>query len=326
MLAAKFPGRGVIEMIDVPIPTPEIGEVLIKVAYCGVCGSERKVFRNGINVIPGHEVSGTVVDANGTEVPEGTRIAGYLPLYCGVCRFCVSGNTNRCSNRGGLLGWSHPWDGGYAEYMRMPARNALPLDDAIGLDSGVLLLDTIGTAFHAIRLASTSESDRALVVGCGPLGLGVVAGLGAFGVQCYAADLYPERMAAAEALGAIPVEARDAGDLENINLIIEVTGRPDNIRRSIKQVDSGGKVVLVGEWEDSWEFEAGGAIILKDFHLIRSWYFPLLEFEENQRMILDGAIDPTKLFSHAFPLVELPEAFELFLSGSSRKILVGPGD
>jgi 2-desacetyl-2-hydroxyethyl bacteriochlorophyllide A dehydrogenase len=326
MLAAKFPGESVINITEMPIPSPESGDVLLKVAYCGVCGSERKVYRRGIDVVPGHEVSGIVVDSNGTAVPEGARIAVYLPVTCGKCRFCRSGHTNRCANRGGLLGWGAPWDGGYAEYMRVPAKNALSLNDAVGLDAGVLLLDTIGTAFHAIRQASISKSDRALVVGCGPLGLGVVAGLQAFGVgELFATDLYPARLEAAKDLGAVPVAADEAGDLEEINLIIEVTGRPENIRRSIKQVDSGGKVVLVGEWEDSWEFEAGGAVLLKDFHLIRSWYFPIFEFEENQQMILDGTIDIEKLISHRFALSDLPTAFELFFSGDSRKILVGPG-
>ena len=211
--------------------------------------------------------------------------------------------------------------------MRVPSKNALLLDDEVGLDAGVLLLDTIGTAFHAIRQASVTQSDRALVVGCGPLGLGVIAGLKAFGVgEYFATDLYSERLSAAEDLGAVAVPADRAGELENISLIIEVTGRPENIRRSIRQVDSGGKVVLVGEWEEPWEFEAGGGVILKDFHLIRSWYFPALEFEENQRMILDGAVDPAKLISHTFALSDLPAAFELFLSGASRKILVGRGN
>ena len=313
-------------MVDVPIPEPGRDEVLVKVAYCGVCGSERKVHKNGIEVIPGHEVSGIVVDSNGTDVPEGARIAAYLPVHCGTCRFCLSGYTNRCVDRNGLLGWSPPWDGGYAEYMRIPSRNALPLDDAVGLDDGVLLLDTIGTAFHAIRQASVTQSDRVLVIGCGPLGLGVVAGLRAFGVGTYyATDLYTTRLSAAEDLGAVPVPADRAGELEDISLIIEVTGRSENIRRSIRQVDSGGKVVLVGEWEAPWEFETGGQVILKDFHLIRSWYFPTLEFDANQKMILGGEIDTRKLISHTFPLNELPTAFDLFLSGDSRKILVGSG-
>lgn len=73
MRAARFHGGEKIEIIDSPMPTLESGEVLMKVAYCGLCGSEKRGYRDGVDLIPGHEVSGTIVDANGTDVAVGTR-------------------------------------------------------------------------------------------------------------------------------------------------------------------------------------------------------------------------------------------------------------
>ena len=174
MRAAYFRGNQVIELVDVPRPELKPGEVLIKVAANGVCGSDRKILRGGFGLIPGHEVSGTVVEVTpGCETPVGARVAVYIPRHCGECVYCQAGRGNLCPHKPGLLGWST--DGGYAEYMALPDRNALRLDDRISLDQGVLLLDTLGTSSHGLRLARAAEAETALVIGAGPVGMGAVA-------------------------------------------------------------------------------------------------------------------------------------------------------
>jgi threonine dehydrogenase-like Zn-dependent dehydrogenase len=304
------------------VPTPAPGEVLLQVTYCGLCGSDRKPYHQGTALTPGHEVSGTVVDANGCAVPVGTRAAAYLSVFCGVCRYCQKGLTNLCLNRRGLLGWSAPWHGGYAEYMAVPAQDILPLDPQMGLDAGVLLLDTIGTAWHSLRLARAADSRRALVIGCGPLGLGVVAGLRAFGVpEVFASDLVPLRLDAAQELGAAPVSSQKVSQLADIDLVVEVVGNPATIMQAIKLVAPQGQVIMLGECWENWPFEPTGETMLKDYSLIRSWYFPISEFAENQQMLLDGCVDPQQIISHIFPLTELDRAFKLFMSGETRKVL-----
>lgn len=322
MRAARFLGEGRIEITDQPMPTPASEEVLLKVAYCGLCGSDRRPYREGFPLIPGHEVSGTVVDANGCNIAVGTEAVAYLSVYCGDCTYCRKGLTNLCLHRQGLLGWSAPWNGGYAEYMAVPAKDIVPLDPAIGLDVAVLLLDTIGTAWHSLRLARVTESSRVLVMGCGPLGLGAVAGLQAFGVKDYfASDLVPTRRAAAEEFGAravMPDEVRGIGDLD---VIIEAVGHPALINEAVQVIAPQGTVVMLGEAWQPWQFQPTGDSMLKDYALIRSWYFPLSEFAENQRMLVDGIVDGKRLISHTFALEALPEAFRHFLSGETRKVL-----
>lgn len=328
MRAARFLGNGHIELVEAPMPQPAPGEVLFKVAYCGLCGSDRRPYRNGYPLIPGHEVTGVVVDGNGCAVPVGTRAAAYLSVFCGQCRYCRQGLTNNCLHRKGLLGWSEPWHGGYAEYMAVPAQDIIPLHPNIGLDAGVLLLDTIGTAWHSLRLASASQAQRALVIGCGPLGLGAVADLVALGVpEVYASDLFAARLAAAEDLGARPVAPAEVPALKerDLDLVVEVVGAPKTILQAIRIVAPQGRVVMLGEAWDQWQFEPDGDTMLKDYSLIRSWYFPIAEFAENQRMLLEGKVDPRKLISHVFPLEKLGEAFELFLGGSTRKVLAQAG-
>jgi 2-desacetyl-2-hydroxyethyl bacteriochlorophyllide A dehydrogenase len=322
MRAARFCGDSRIEIVDLPMPTPASGEVLLKVAYCGLCGSDRRLYHRGTTLTPGHEVSGTVVDANGCAVPVGTRAAAYLSVFCGVCKYCQQGLTNLCLNRRGMLGGSAPWSGGYAEYMAVPAHDILPLDSRVGLDAAVLLLDTIGTAWHSLRLARATESRRALVIGCGPLGLGVVAGLRAFGIpEIYASDLIPMRRDAAQELGAAPITPDQVSQLHDVDLIVEVAGKPATIMQAIRLVAPQGKVIMLGECWEKWPFEPSGETMLKDYSLIRSWYFPISEFAVNQEMLLNGHMDPRQIISHVFPLAELDYAFKLFMSGETRKVL-----
>jgi 2-desacetyl-2-hydroxyethyl bacteriochlorophyllide A dehydrogenase len=326
MLAARFRGNGVIEMGEEPEPRPAPGEVLLRVAWCGLCGSDKRPWREGFPLIPGHEVSGVVVDANGTDVPEGTRAVAYLNVFCGECRYCLAGETNRCLRSRGLLGWSAPWNGGYAEYMAVPASDVLPVDDAVGMDAAVLLLDTIGTAWHGLRLADATAARRALVIGCGPLGLGAVAGLRAFGVpEIYGCDPAETRRAAAADFGAVGVTPEEVDGIADLDLVVEAVGSGPTIMQAVRVVAPGGRVVMLGEAWQPWQFEPSLATMLKDYALIRSWYFPVAEHAENQRMLREGRVDPSLLISHTFPLAQLPEAFDLFASGASRKVLVGAG-
>jgi 2-desacetyl-2-hydroxyethyl bacteriochlorophyllide A dehydrogenase len=323
MRAARFLGNDRIEMADVPLPSPAPGEALLEVAYCGLCGSDKRPYHSGFDLIPGHEVSGIVVDANGCNVAIGTRAVAYLNVFCGQCRYCQRGDTNCCTQSQGLLGWTAPWNGGYAEYMVVPAIDILAVDAEIELDAAVLLLDTIGTAWHGLRLAEVSTASRALVIGCGPLGLGAVAGLRAFGVpEVFGCDLATERLFAAESLGAHSLAPNEVAEIKDLDLVVEAVGSPKTIMQAIRAVSPGGRVVMLGEVWEPWLFEPSVETMLKDYSLIRSWYFPIREYAENQRILLDGKVDPSLLISHIYPLEELPEAFRLFMSGQTRKVLV----
>jgi threonine dehydrogenase-like Zn-dependent dehydrogenase len=320
MLGARFAGEGKVEILDLPIPKPDPGEVLIKVAFNGLCGSERGAFRHGTPHPVGHEVSGTVVEVNDCDIAIGTRCVTYLPHHCGKCKFCQKGATNCCINRGPDVGWQAPWNGGYQQYMRVPANCVLPIDPSIGLDTAVLMLDTMGTAFHAVRLAKPEETFRALVVGCGPLGLGVVNGLVAFGIpEVFATDISETRLAAAAELGAHPVSTQDAANLKEIQVVIDVTGNSATPMQSIRTIEPQGRMVLLTE-PGPWQYEPR-AVSLRDYTMIRSWYFTVSEFFENQKMLLEGKVNPKLLISHVFPLAQLEEAYTLFASGKTRKVL-----
>jgi len=330
MKAAYFTGNNNIVIKDVPKPVLKDGEVLVKVKACGLCGSEKKQLKRGTDCIPGHEISGVVAETNpGSNIRVGTRVALYLPYYCGECFYCQQGKTNACQNRAGLIG--HSMDGGYAEYVAVRENVLIPLDDALSYEQGVLLLDTIGTTHHGLRLGNAEANDIALVIGCGPIGLGTVFGLRNMGVRrVYAADIAPKRLEFAEKLGAIPIDVREK-DLvqimkvelkEGVPLVVDCVGGPQTIGQAVRIVAAGGTVILIGEYWDKWEVVPHGEFMLKDWNLVRSWYFPLTEVAENMNILKHNTVASKLLVSHTFPLEELSRAFDLFFSGETAKVII----
>ena len=333
MRAAYFRGNGVIELVDTPRPIAGDGELVIRVAANGLCGSDRKILRSGFALIPGHEVAGTVVEAgSGCRTAVGARVAVYIPTYCGACPLCTAGRENLCPHMKGLLGWAT--NGGYAEYMLVPDRNALRLDDRLSFEEGVILLDTIGTAGHALRLARCWERTSALIIGGGPIGIGALVGLKAFGVPAvHVAEICAYRRQQVAALGGIPVdptqeplEERIRSDFPyGVDLVVEAVGSPATLWQALDLVIPGGIISLVGEHWGKFELEQPKRRwMLNDITAIRSFYFPISEFYENQRMVLDGKLNAKALVTHRFPLEAVRAAYDRFAAGDTLKVMVTP--
>jgi len=333
MRAAYFRGNEVIELTDVPTPQPKDGEVLIRVAANGVCGSDRKILRSGFSFIPGHEVAGTVVQSGpGCQTPLGMRVAAYIPLYCGTCPLCMQGRENLCRKKPGLLGWVS--NGGYAEYMLVPDRNALRLDDRLSFHDGVILLDTIGTSGHALRLARCSSAKSALILGAGPIGIGALVGMKALGVAViYVAEISAYRRQKVDELGGIAIDPTQesldqrirAQSPYGVDLVFEAVGSPATLWQALDLVAPGGTISLVGEYWGKYELERPKREwMLNDLTLIRSFYFPIAEFYENQQLVLDGKLNAKALVTHTFSLSEIRAAYDRFAAGDTLKIMVTP--
>ncbi|CAA7603072.1 Alcohol dehydrogenase GroES-like domain protein [Acididesulfobacillus acetoxydans] len=325
MLAASFMGEQKIALVDKEIPAIKSDEVLIKVAYTGLCGSDKRLFYLGTPVVPGHEISGTViqigVDVN-TDIHKGTRVIVYIPLYCNSCNECRLGNYNRCENISGLIGWQVP--GGYEEFMAVPAGNVIPIDDDISLDEAVLLLDTIGTPGHGIRMCIKAIGDnvaeRALVIGCGPLGLGSLLVLKGMGIkEIYAYDPNVNRLHLALDFGA---RAYDAERSPEMHIVIEASGQEVARQMALHAVHAGGAVLLLGESSTPWTIVPSPEIRRKDCFYIRSFYFPLKEVKENVSLFKDNRTEFNKLISEVGSLKEIERMHIDFCEGKTIKPLV----
>jgi len=280
MRGAVFQGEGRITLADAGISVPAPGEVRVRVGACCLCGSDLRPYRQGWPVTPGHEIAGRVSQPGHPR--DGAAVAVYIPVYCGACPECEAGNTNVCRHLTDLVGWQRP--GGYAEALNVPEQCLLPLPDDIPVSQAPLLLDTVGTSAHGIRLASKivgpgSGSGPVLVLGAGPIGLGAVLVLEQMGYG----PVHVVEPAAARRRMAMDLGARivDAGAItERYTLVIEASGKDAARQTALDRVAPLGAVLQLGE-ADRWSVEETRPIRRKDFYYIRSFYFPRREWEAN---------------------------------------------
>ena len=308
-IRARFAGDGVINFEEVVLPEPADGDVRMRVDVCALCGSDKRLLASGSAVVTGHEIGGTLAD--------GTRGIVYIPVFSGTCIRCEAGRTNQCLHLAQLIGWQR--DGGFAEHVDVPARCVLPVPDDIDLTVAVLGLDMVGTAAHGLRLALRTQDtvDRILVVGAGPLGVGVVAVARAMGLQVDAYDPLAARLAMAVQLGAAP-----AGDLSGVNLydmVVEVSGAAAARETAQRVVRPGGTIIALGESNEPYTMPATPRWRRTDCYTVRSFYFPVNEVGENWDLL--RAIGPQlrDLLVKPLTLPELPEAFARFVAGDYVK-------
>ena len=328
--AAAFRGSGVIELRPAPAPARPPGLARVTVDLCALCGSDKRLLASGADVTPGHEIAGTVAELPDQEPPDGQagatragqRVLVYIPVYCGRCAACRAGQTNRCPDLDGLVGWQLP--GGFQGFVDVPARNLIPVPGDIGPLTALLALDTIGTAAHGMRMCAQALGvlpAAAAVVGCGALGLGATATLGALGVPGrWAADPAPARAQAAAALGAQPLGG--PGAPRTFPLVVEASGTPAARDLALDLVSPGGAVLLLGEGSEPLTMPATAGWRRKDAFYIRSFYFPLSEVPGNFELLRRIGTGLAARLCTVHPFAELPAVFERFCAGELIKPVI----
>jgi len=316
MRAAIFEGAGKISVGEREAPEPQAGEVRLAVASCALCGSDLRLFREGASWIPGHEIMGRV-EAPGHAL-DGRRALVYIPVFCGACARCRAGDTHLCETDPDLIGWNRP--GGYAEALNVPERCLLPVPDDIPDALAPLLLDVIGTTAHAVRLARKLVSGgRALVLGAGPIGLGAILSARALGFSALTvSEPQHYRRELAISLGAAPWD----GEAGGFDLVLESSGRAEARQAAIEKVAPGGVVVLLGESGTPWPFTENRKIRRKDFWMLRSFYFPIGDYQANLALLRADLGAYRRLVDRTCGLEELGDCFSAFASGKLAKPLL----
>lgn len=321
MRAARFPGEGRVEIVDAAEPRPGPGEVTVRVVACALCGSDLRPWRRGWPVTPGHEVAGRIDDPGHPR--HGDRVVVYIPVFCGRCKECEVGRTHLCRESRDLVGWQRP--GGYAERLAVPERCLLPVPDDIPDRLAPLLLDTIGTTAHGIRLAKrVVEGGRALVLGAGPIGLGaivVIARMGFGPIDVVEPSAYRAAFAACLGATATGPEAAATG---RYRLVVEATGKDAARQVALEAVGSEGAIVQLGE-SDAWAVTETQSIRRKDFFLLRSFYFPIGDYEANLELLRADRDSYERLVDDAADLDDFGTLFAAFARGEKLKPLLTPG-
>ena len=268
MRAVRYHGPGKLFQLDtVPRPEPGAGEVLVRVTASGMCHTELH-FRSGLlnlGVAPltmGHEVVGRIESVgegvSGDRV--GERVIVYYYLGCGHCEYCRVGNEQLCPNLRAEYGFIS--DGGYADFLSVPARNAVPLPDAISDIEAAPIGCGVTTAVHASRLAELQHGEWAVVYGIGGVGLGLVQLARSMGARVIAVSRTDAKLRKAQQLGAdFTVDASAGNAAEQIreitggagaDVIFECVGTADTMRESSAALGRRGRLVFIGYSEASF--------------------------------------------------------------------------
>ncbi len=330
-----------LEETVVPDPVPGPGEVVVGVRAAGICHSDAH-YRAGTSAVgftpitPGHEVSGIVVETGPGvhNVAVGDRVALHYLVTCGQCEYCVRGMEQFCLS-GKMIG-KHA-HGGYADFVVVPAQNAIPIPDTVEFETAAVMMCSSATAFHALRRARVSAGDRVAVVGVGGLGMSAVQLARACGaVEVYAVDIDPEKLRQAAGCGAVPVngaggdavrQIRDRTDGKGVDVSIEFAGLPLTQREAVEMLAVHGRAALAGITAKSFEVMSYATVLNREAEILgvsdhlRGELVTLLEFAAR------GLIDLGDVITERVPLASdninrVLDSLDHF-RGSTRAVIAG---
>ncbi|PWW07141.1 2-desacetyl-2-hydroxyethyl bacteriochlorophyllide A dehydrogenase [Paenibacillus cellulosilyticus] len=305
-------------------PVPGAGEVLLRVARVGICGTDMHAYRGNqpFFVYPrilGHELSGIVealgAGVDGIEVGDQAALIPYVA--CGECAACRKGKSNCCTSIS-VLG-VHA-DGGMREWFVVPAKQLLVVND-LSLDQAAAL-EPLAIGAHAVRRSGLQQGDTAVVIGGGPIGLGVMAFAKSRGARVIAMDIQDEKLAFCsswagvdETINALnaPLEKLESltnGDLADV--VFDATGSVRSMEGAFQYASHGGSVVYVGLVKADISFHD------PDFHkkeltLLGSRNATMEDFAAVVDAVRSGAVEPTGYITHRCRFDELVDRFESWL-------------
>lgn len=294
-----------LELQEIPIPSFGEEDVLVRVRASGICHSDvhYRAGRSRMGMLPitlGHEIAGEVewIGSRVTDLKAGQRVCLHYNISCGACLYCQTGNEQFCAD---VKMMGHHVDGGYAEYIAVPAHNALHLPDEISFEEGATLMCASATALHALRKGRLRDGESVAVFGIGGLGLSAVQLAKALGAgEVYAVDIKQEKLELASEYGAIPIDAsrvdpaeaiRELTKGKGVDMALEMIGLPKTMKQTIESLGVLGRAVIVGlspaplevhPYQTLIGYEA--EIIGSNDHLLRE--LPLL-LDMAQRKLLD---------------------------------------
>src|SRR3989475_11642129 len=333
-----------LELTELPVPTPGLGEVLVRVAACGTCGSDVHGYDGSSGrrippIVMGHEAAGKVaaVGQGVTGLSEGDRVTFDSTISCGACSFCLRGEVNLCDSRQ-VLGVScseYRRAGAFAEYVVVPSRIVYRLPDHLSFAEAAML-EAVAVALHAVSLTPISPDSTAFILGAGMIGLLALQALRVAGCpRVLVADIDSSRLKLAHEIGAtatLPAGASlDAQILQltrgaGVDLAVEAVGRSETVSVAIESVRKGGTVVLVGNISPEATLPLQ-KVVTRQIRLQGSCA-SAGEYPRAIKLLASGAIQVKPLFNAVAPLEDGPQWFERLHAREPNlmKVVLTPGE
>ena len=338
MRAALFVGPNrPLELTTVPRPDPGPGELLVRVAACGLCHSDLHYMDHGVPtfkappLILGHEISGTVA-AVGPGVDEkwrGARVLLSSLVTCGECLQCRTGRENICANSK-MVGNSV--DGGFADFVTMPARDVVPMPPEVPFEDGCVIGDALTTAYHAVaRRAAVAPGETVAVFGCGGVGSSVVQVAAMLGARVIAIDVDPRKLALASELGAaVTLDGNDPDVVKAVrratahggaDVAIEAIGKPAVQERALASLRTGGRLVLLGFAAEPMSLP-GGRVTYRELTVIGTLGCRNIDFPLVLDLVRRGRLSIAPLVTHRHALERINEGFDALRRGEGVRHIV----
>ena len=350
MRAVVYRGINDMRVETVPVPTIGPGELLIKVATCGICGTDLKKIHMGSHSAPrifGHEMAGTVVRVGEgvTRYAVGDRVMTFHHVPCGDCYYCRKKTPSQCPLylKTGVTAGFAPSGGGFAEYIRVmdfvvANRGVVRIPDDVPFEQAAFI-EPLNTVLKGVKLLNLAPDDTVLVIGQGPIGLMHAALSRRIGARVLTSDLFPERHAIAARFGlSNPIHAGTENVVERVfaetegrgaDAVILAVGGNALIKTAMDAARPGGKVMLFAQTQHGEVTIDPAAVCVDEKTLLGSYSssFPILD--EVTSLVLGGyrnGFDLTQLISHRFQMEQAVEAIEIAShpQPGSMKIMIEP--
>ncbi|MDI6733713.1 MAG: zinc-binding dehydrogenase [Planctomycetota bacterium] len=322
---------------EYPIPKPATDEVLIKVSACGVCHTDLHYIDHGVPtfknppLILGHEISGTVAEigSNVKNLKVNDRVLLPAVLTCGACEFCRTGRENICKT---MIMFGNHIDGGYAEFVKAPAKDVFILPQEIPLEEGCIIADAISTPYHAVKnRAQVKPGDVVAVFGCGGVGINLVQLSHSCGATVIAIDIIDKKLDWAKQFGAtyilnaskFPDIAKEIRKITNggVDIAFEAIGNPTTMTSAYNSLRKGGRLCVVG-YSDKDFLISSAKLMFFEMEIVGSLGCRPVDYPRLIEMARIGKIKVSPLVTHRFTLSEINSAFESLRKGEPLRAIV----
>lgn len=340
MKAAVFHGREQgLEVTDVVDPRAGPGDVVVRVAACGMCHTDLHYLDHGVRpfkeppLVLGHEVAGTVatVGPNVRDWAEGDRVLIPAVLSCGRCRYCRAGRENLCER---LVMLGNNIDGGYAEYIAVPAAELVAVPDDLPLEHAAVIADALSTPYHAVKhRGRVRAGDVVAVMGCGGVGLNVVQCATVAGARVIAIDVNPERLAVARRLGAeVTIDPSGVDRLDKhvrsltgggVDVAFEAIGNATTIRDAYGLLRKGGRLCVIGYTPETVSLSAA-RLMYYELEVVGSLGCGGGEYPEIIELVRAGRLQLAPIVSGCIPLEDIDDGFDRLRHGVGIRWVVTP--
>lgn len=318
------------EIREIPMPVAATHEIVLKVEYVGVCGSDAHFFESGVRkekpfalpFILGHECAGTVtqVGAGVKNLKVGDRVCFEPQITCGTCNYCRSGHYNMCPDV--IFPSTPPYDGMLRDYVAIPAQNALLLPENVSTKEGALI-EPLAVGLSAAEKGEVSLGQTVVILGAGCIGLVTMMACKAMGAsKVIMCDLYQKRLDNAQAMGTdFVINASEEDTVERVmeltggegaDVVFEVASNPHTAAQTVDLLKRSGTVVMVGNINEKTPYRFMDLMYREG--QIKTIYRYRNNFNMALQAVSSGRIDIAKIISHEFDFENVQMAFDQSLN------------